>query len=234
MLNWIRLYLFSIQKDIVVLLALDMSFLLIMECVLINIPAPFPIFVKIGKLLVTLGVSFLASFIFFFVQIHIPRINERRDLFPSLATLFNRMLNDEKQLLEQLLGVSMKDITENVINKRIKMIDLYKEAPLILAGAHGEYKANYVDYSLYELERIDKSWEMIMHYSSYLDSECLSLLFRIQDSGHLLSLIRSVFLMYNKMGKRFRINQSSQSFVSFWRLIIEQQSYYNRVFAQYN
>lgn len=66
MSNWYNTYVKSLRRDIVYLLIADCVFLLVMELWLRKIPAPFPIFVKIGDVLVTLGISFLASFIFFY------------------------------------------------------------------------------------------------------------------------------------------------------------------------
>ena len=63
--SWWKTYVKSIRKDLVFMLLADLIFLLVMEIFLRNIPAPFPIFVKIGDLFVTLAISFLASFIFF-------------------------------------------------------------------------------------------------------------------------------------------------------------------------
>lgn len=63
--SWWKTYVKNIRKDLVLMLLADLIFLLVMEIFLRNIPAPFPIFVKIGDLFVTLAISFLASFIFF-------------------------------------------------------------------------------------------------------------------------------------------------------------------------
>ena len=60
MKRWIREYLFSIRKDLLFMLLADVVFLLVMELVLREIPAPYPIFVKIGDVMVTLAISFIA------------------------------------------------------------------------------------------------------------------------------------------------------------------------------
>ena len=81
--RWWKTYVKSIRKDLVVMLLADIVFLLVMELFLRNIPAPFPVFVKIGDLLVTLAVSFLASFIFYFVQVHLPETQQKTNIYPS-------------------------------------------------------------------------------------------------------------------------------------------------------
>ncbi len=86
--KWYRTYIKSIRRDIVIILIIDLLYLFIMEVWLRCIPAPYPIFVKIGDLFVTLGISFIASFIFYLVQVHLPRIKEKEDLFPYIASMF--------------------------------------------------------------------------------------------------------------------------------------------------
>lgn len=90
--RWWKTYVKSIRKDLVVMLLADIVFLLVMELFLRNIPAPFPVFVRIGDLLVTLAVSFLASFIFYFVQVHLPETQQKTNIYPSLAFWFNRIV----------------------------------------------------------------------------------------------------------------------------------------------
>lgn len=94
--RWWKTYVQSIRKDLVVMLLADIVFLLVMELFLRNIPAPFPVFVKIGDLFVTLAISFLASFIFYFVQVHLPETRQKANVYPNLASWFNRIVIDEK------------------------------------------------------------------------------------------------------------------------------------------
>ena len=70
----------------------DVIFLLVMELVFRKIPAPFLFFVKIGDVMVTLAISVIASFIFYFVQVHMPDIRHKANVYPCVAKLFHRIL----------------------------------------------------------------------------------------------------------------------------------------------
>lgn len=41
-------------------------------------------------------------------------------------------------------------------------------------GAERDRKANWIEYCIFEVQRIDKNWEMLMMYSSYMNSECIA------------------------------------------------------------
>ena len=118
----------------------DAAFLLIMELVLKKIPAPYAIFVRIGDLFVALGVSFFASFVFYFVQVHMHKIKEKEHVYPSIAMMFNAIISAEKDILTQLLGINMKDMSEENIKEKALQIDLYKEAPLTIGGERGDHR----------------------------------------------------------------------------------------------
>ena len=232
MRKWFQTYISSLRKDIALLLLLDLVYLFFMELVFRCIPAPYPIFVKIGDLFVTLAISFIASFIFYFVQIHLPRIKEKENLFPSLASMFHCILGYEKDMLTQLLGLKMNEITEEKIKAQTEKLNLYTEAPLIIGGAKGDHKANWIEYCIYRVQRIDKNWDLMIHYSSYLDSECMALLLKMQNTDVFLNQVRSLFPMCNGPAHSLSIGTASL-FIDFWHFIEEQQEYYNRVFAPY-
>ena len=110
MMRWFKTYVFSLRQDFAILFGLDILFLLVMELWLRNIPAPYPVFVRIGDLFITLGVSYIASLIFYFVQVHMPKIKEKEHLYPSIAMMFNAILNAEKDILTKLLGLKLNEI----------------------------------------------------------------------------------------------------------------------------
>lgn len=231
--KWYRTYIKTIRRDIVIILMIDLLFLLIMEVGLRRIPAPYPIFVKIGDLFVTLGISFIASFVFYVVQVHLPRIKEKEDLFPYIASMFNSILSIEKDILTLLLGLKMEEISEESIKEKVNGLDLYSEAPLIIGGLDSDKRANWIEYCLYRIKRLDRTWNMMMNYSAYLDSECMALLYRIQSSGCFLDRIRDLFPMCN--GTRHKLSFGTpEPFIKLWHFIDEQQDYYDRVLAKYD
>ena len=231
MIRWFKTYVLSIRKDFVYLLVVDAIFLLIMELVLKKIPAPYPVFVRIGDLMVTLAVSFIASFIFYFVQVHMPKIKERERIYPSIAKMFNQILSSETDILTQLLGLKMKEMSEEVIKEKAKHIDLYTEAPLTIGSPQGDHRANWLEYCIYRVGIIDRNTDMMLNVSSYLDSECLDILMRIQDSETFLVQVRRLFPMCIADGVHKLQYQIPDPFIRLWHFIEEQEAYYDRVFS---
>ena len=232
MINWFKTYVFSIRKDFLWLLFVDVAFLLIMELVLKRIPAPYPIFEKIGDLFVALGVSFFASFVFYFVQVHMHRIKEKEHVYPSIAMMFNAIISAEKDILTQLLGIKMKDMSEETIKEAAQHIDLYKEAPMTIGGKGGDHRANWLEYCMYRVGHIDRNVDMMLHLSSYLDGECMKILMRIQNFDTFLGQVRRLFPLCT--GKTHTLEyQVPGPFIMFWHFIEEQEAYYDREFNRY-
>lgn len=232
MIKWFKTYVLSLRKDIGWLLCADVVFLLFMELVLRKIPAPYPIFVRIGDLFVTLAVSFLASFIFYFVQVHMHEIKEKEKVYPSIAQMFRFIINAEWDLLTNLLGIKMGEMSEDKIREKVQEINLYTEAPLVIGRQDGDHKANWIEYCIYHMRTIDRNWDIMMNMSAYLDSECMNLLLRIQNSDTFLINVRRLFPMCN--GNPHRITYKvPTTFIKFWHFIEEQEAYYDRVFNPY-
>lgn len=233
MWKWIKTYIASLRKDIVILLIVDCVFLIVMEFGLRRIPAPYPVFVKLGNLFVTLAISLLAAIVFYFVQIHLPATKQKLDLYPSIASLFKRIVNTQKEMVKHFAGVESYDnLTDEIIEKGIDSRDFYiKDAPLVIAG-NLDRNANWMEYGFYELNDIEKSWDMIMRYSNYMDSECLSLLSKVQ-SNPTLGIFRALKGIIPNIQKQLTIQGFGKEFVGLWHFVQEQEAYYNKVLAPY-
>ena len=232
MMKWVRTYLFSLRRDFAIILGVDLTFLLVMELWLRNIPAPYPVFVRIGDLFVALGVSYIASLIFYFVQVHMPKIKEKEHLYPSIAKMFNAIISAEKDILTQLLGIKMKDMSEEAIKNNAQHIDLYKEAPLTIGGKDGDHRANRLEYCIIRVGHIDRNVDMMLHLSSYLDCECMKILMKIQNFDTFLGQVRRLFPLCT--GKAHTLEYKVPGpFIQLWHFIEEQEAYYDREFSQY-
>lgn len=231
-MKWLKTYVFSLRQDFSILLGVDVLFLLVMELWLRSIPAPYPVFVRIGDLFVTLGVSFIASLIFYFVQVHMPRIKEKERLYPSIAMLFNSILREETDLLTKLMGMKMTELSEESIKERALKINLYTEAPMTIGSPTGDHKANWLEYCINSVRHIDRNVDMILHMSQYLDSECMAIIMRIEKFDSFMNHVRNVFPMC--CGTRHRLSFNIPGpFIELWHFIEEQEDYYNKEFSKY-
>lgn len=86
------------------MLLANFIFLLIIESILIMKPTMWHVTKTICEITATLSISFFASFIFYFVQVHMPDIRHKANVYPSVAKLFHRILITEKALLLNYVG----------------------------------------------------------------------------------------------------------------------------------
>ena len=103
---------------------------------------------------------------------------------------------------------------------------------MIIGGAKGDHKANWLEYCMYRVALIDRNVDMMLHLSSYLDGECMKILMCIQNSDTLLGQVRRLFPMCNGKAHTL-IYQVPGPFIQFWHFIEEQEAYYNREFGKY-
>ena len=211
------------------MLLANFIFLLIIESILIMKPTMWHVTKTICEITATLSISFFASFIFYFVQVHMPDIRHKANVYPSVAKLFHRILITEKALLLNYVGTqSYGDLTENVIKMGVIRKDVnLQNAPLFLAG--DDRNANWLEYGFHQVNDIDKYWDMMMNYSFYLDSECISIMADIQEDS-LLNFFRTIRRLYRcqQIGELHGIDEL---FLKFWQSIQSQEKYYNENFA---
>lgn len=229
--NWFKTYLLTVRRDIVILLIIDCVFLLVMELFLKKIPAPYPFFVKIGDLSITLAVSFLASFIFYFVQVHMPEMRSKKNLNPVISELFKRIIYIEKGLLTEFVGVKpFENLSEDSIINGTNNRDVnVQDAPLHLIGL--DRNANWIEYGASRVADIDKNWEMIMRYSDYMDSELLLILSKIQNNTTL-GFFRTMKTIYPAIGRGMHLNGFGDGMVKLWLFIKDQDLYYDKHFSE--
>lgn len=227
MIKWFQIYVLSLRRDIVNLIFFDCVFLLVMELWLRRIPAPYTFFVKVGDVFITLGISLLASFVFYFVQVHLPETKQKNDLNPVIFNLFHRMILAQKTLLTEFVNVKpFESLTEDKIREGFSLRDVNKQgAPLIFAGS--ERNANWMEYGFYHVSDIDKNWEMLMKYSSFMDSELLSILSRIQNNSAL-GFFRTMRGIYPTLKYGMKLNGFDDGLVELWLFIQEEDAYYSK------
>ena len=227
--RWIQKYICTLSKDLKIMLLANFIFLLIIESILILNPTMWHVTKTICEIAATLSISFFASFIFYFVQVHMPDIRHKSNVYPRIAKIFKSILVLEKSLLTKYVGVKeFENLTDEVIRTGVvnRNISL-QNAPLHMIGA--DRSANWIEYGIHQLNNIDDHWDLLMKYSSYLDSECISILADIREDS-LLHFFRSMRKI-NKSLKLAELHGFDDLFLTFWHSIQIQEKYYNENFA---
>ncbi len=86
-------YILSINKTLGLLCIGSLISVFIIDFWLIDIPAPLPIFEKLGKIYYAVCMSFLTCFIFHFVVVHIPTIKNRQLINGYISTQIQNIIN---------------------------------------------------------------------------------------------------------------------------------------------
>ena len=227
--RWIQNYICTLSKDLKILLLANFIFLLILEATLIMMPTMWHVTKTICEIAATLSISFFASFIFYFVQVHLPEIRHKANVYPSIANIFESILLFQKSLLTNFVGVKeYRDLTDDVIRTGVTNRNVHlQDAPLHMIGP--DRSADWIEYGMHQVNSIDDRWELLMKYSSYLDSECISILADIREDS-LLHFFRSMRKLYNSL-QFGELHGFEDLFLKFWYSIQQQEKYYNENFA---
>ena len=227
--RWIQNYICTLSKDLKILLLANFIFLLILETTLIMMPTMWHVTKTICEIAATLSISFFASFIFYFGQVHLPEIRHKANVYPSIANIFESILLFQKSLLTNFVGVKeYRDLTDDVIRTGVTNRNVHlQDAPLHMIGP--DRSADWIEYGMHQVNSIDDRWELLMKYSSYLDSECISILADIREDS-LLHFFRSMRKLYNSL-QFGELHGFEDLFLKFWYSIQQQEKYYNENFA---
>lgn len=120
--KWFKTYVISLRKDIRILLLLDVAFVILMEVLRHLIPGfdASPLLLDVFNICLTYALSILAAGIFFFIQVHMPEIKKKEDIYPCGAELFYSIISREQMLLSQFVGAKYSDLTEGYIREHAR------------------------------------------------------------------------------------------------------------------
>ncbi len=146
---------------------------------------------EIEALTFRLSLSFLASYVFYFVVVHYKSYRDKQNLYPYVKDCTAVILNKYEELFNALKGKAYKDYEEHTyktlnelsidsIEKTLLLIDVRTNAPLV--SAHLGRNLNWMEYLVYTSNEIEKSIDDLLLVSSHLDSELIKILFQIRAS----------------------------------------------------
>ena len=139
--KWFKTYVISLRKDIRILLLLDVAFVILMEVLRQLIPGfdASPLLLDVFNICLTLALSILAAGIFFFIQVYMPEIKKKENIYPCVAELFYSIISREHAL-------------DN---------DMRRTAPMFLGEVNRN--ATWREYLLIQIRNIDDQWGREWH-----------------------------------------------------------------------
>jgi hypothetical protein len=146
---------------------------------------------KMWDLVYQLSLALLASFVFFYVNVHIPRQRDRENLQQFLNEKTFRIVQDALFIvrgLEESSGHTTKtsggdaNLSSSDIRAMCSKVHPYSEAPLVL-GDLGR-NANWMEFLIHFRKRTKETAESIYSKITFLDSDYLKLVIDIDDCSY--------------------------------------------------
>lgn len=201
-----------------------------------NIPSIVSWGQKYEDLHFNLSVSFISSYIFYFIVVHLKERKDFQYTLPYISGLTNKVLSEHKSLmisLDQRLTGNKNYNT--AITPQLREEDLYKilsnlaladEAPLLLATENRN--TNWREYIIFRCEETRASIEKIISLTLFLQSEYAHIILKLESCSLLKTsdnLKSPAFVqMVNNSGMNFLLND----FYKYHIICLELEDYKNK------
>jgi len=177
---------------------------------------------KLWDLVYQLSLALLASYVFFYVNVHLPRQRDRENIQNFLNDKTFRIVRDAWTIVEELQrharvndhGDAYKSLSD--LKTMCSRVSPHDEAPLFL-GNLGRH-ANWIEYLVYFRNETKENAESIYSKITFLDSDYLKLIIDIDDCDYfsVLRAIGSAPMRNNDIS--FLANQMYDYLEKVWRL----------------
>jgi hypothetical protein len=184
--RWIQ-YFTSVRTEINFLLGACLTTVIAIDFIFSNVPELFQGGAKLGAIVDRLCLSYISSYIFFFLVVHIKSQKDKENLYPYIAKKTYQVIGDAKRMNEDLkqqtnCQLSDKYPTLSEVEEMCLSIAPHSQSPLLI-GHLGNY-ATWLQYLNYSKRRTEESISKIYQKMQFLDSEYLGLVVNIQDCTH--------------------------------------------------
>lgn len=151
---------FRVKKELNILLAIAFIIVISMDLLLRDIPEWFPKGAAIGEAIYRLSLSFIASYVFYFVVIHLKAEKDRRNTSAYLFKSITGILVNATNLMRDILKDSATTTSEKEVTN------------VVLFGALKKIGPNQtVTEKTYEIGVRNPTWT---EYLSYFERRCLA------------------------------------------------------------
>lgn len=237
--EWFSYYFDGVQKPLIWILIIDFAVLIILDLF------GRPLFEDSGTYIYrlvtfvyTLGLSYIASFIFYYVQVHLKEIKDRKRVLPSVEKLFQRLLTFEKEIILDTIRfanpdsekIPFENITEEDYLSATEKI-FFDEKSLVYQGAR---ELTWLEYYTYRKAQVEDQVRLLLDYSQYLGEEGISLLADTRNDVLLSTLVTSAnSLKETGQGYGFKLGSVQVFCKSFFCLVNRTNDFYTKELIPY-
>ncbi|WP_405127833.1 hypothetical protein [Pseudoalteromonas sp. PB2-1] len=147
-------------------------------------------------LLFRLSFSIIPSYLFYFIVVHLKSNKDKKNLRPLVIGCSNGISNKYRNLFDAFhqndsklqyertiqfhTDETLSNITEEYLSKTLSKIKVNSNSPYMIFG-QGRYM-NWVEFITFTCNEIERDINSLMLISSHLDSEHISILYKIKSS----------------------------------------------------
>lgn len=219
----------AVRKDLLVLLFIAFLVEFLLELVLFKIPELFTGAAVIGQMISKLALSYIASFVFYFLVVHMKSQRDKRNVYAFVLPMAKRIGYDARSI-----------VTEIKINKKIKLSeDPSKEEIQAIFGEitfgtqvnmvvqiEPEVRGNWLMYLIWYYKRLNECLEGIYPKAVFVDSDFIHKLMAIEECA----FIKSIGMFSNMPNLHLMLQDQtltsfSAPFAEYLRLIKNLETY---------
>lgn len=179
--------LFRVKKSLNILLAIAFTIVIAMDVALRDIPELFPKGAAIGEAIYRLSLSFIASYIFYFVVVHLKAEKDRKNISAYLLRSTTGILANASNLMRDILKNSGTITMEHEVTNEVLFDALRKIGPNQRTVERtydiGISNPTWTQYLTYFERRCLANISEAFEKMSLLDTELVALLSELRHSG---------------------------------------------------
>lgn len=239
--NYYRIYITTLRKDLLGILIIAISSIFLMDMWFKNIPAPCNFFIVFGNFWYTLAFSYIASFIFYFIVVHIPRQKEKKAIYSYIESFVKNIIETGLEIYTHMAqSVSMDIDVMNISNEQIiqlcKVVNPQNDSPVLYEMSVSSRHLNWIEYLQYQYNRIKDFASTILLQTPFLDLDLISYIIKIESHNiyepkHI--NLQLILINSGRFGNKDFTNGYENSFISFYKLLCETQEYFHNEILKY-
>ncbi|RPH26710.1 MAG: hypothetical protein EHM93_19460 [Bacteroidales bacterium] len=186
-------YLTTLRKELIILLIISILLIILVEFTDFRLPIFVNNAAKWNLLGYNLSIAYLASFIFYFIVVHIPNEKEKEKIIPYFKVKTNCMINSAKALLKVLKEETKTDFintypTRKELENLLEKVNPHQKAPMLISLP--DKYANWAYYFAENSIRIKIYCEEILSKIKFIDSEFFNKIIVIDEHMYLKETVR--------------------------------------------
>lgn len=191
-LRVIKNRIFSIRKDLLLLLVTSLSAIILINFWLIQIPGKYDFQYTIGQFFLKLSFSYIAAFIFYFLVIHLPKQERKSNSYIFLLNNIVRIdyiLNDLLTTIkfnaypnwdiDERVNYSIWKVNKEDLAKSCKEVNPHNRVKTIIP--YYPYFENWFDFINFQVVKIQSFIDPILILNDNVDNEVLEKLTEFMD-----------------------------------------------------